>query len=103
MTTLSEMTLSEAWKQCIPYGKSALIIELRLISNQVEALAMAIRGAWRQADKAHRAGNIAARTLHLAKWLALVEEQDDLQHHAARLQQAIRQAKADLLAEGQAN
>ena len=98
MTTLSKMTLSEIWEDAVPSYNSGLVKEIRLISNQVEELATAIRGAWRQADKAHRAGDFAARTLHLAKWLALIEEQDDLTQHAARLQQELRQSMAELLA-----
>ena len=96
-------TFSVTWANARPMNYVELTSEIHAASSRIEDLAAAIRAEWRSAEKANKANALAARTAHVAKWLDLIEEQDDVEAHRARMSQYLRESIAKQLAEGQAN
>ena len=96
-------TFSIIWADERPDDYEKLNTAIHAAFFQIEYLAAAVRAEWRNAEKANNASDLAARTAHIAKWLDLIEEQDDVEAHRARLSQHLRESIAKQLAEGPAN
>ena len=96
-------TFSIIWADARPDDYDELSYAIHAAFFQIEDLAAAIRAEWRSAEKANKANALAVRTAHIAKWLDLIEEQDDVEAHCARMSQRLRESIAKQLAEGQAN